>query len=56
MTMSSFVSTVYRDLLCVAAATAITLVVGLAFVQSTSVVRTSAPMIAAAATAPVAHV
>jgi hypothetical protein len=35
--MNSFASTLYRDVTCGAAATLITLVLGLAFVQSTSV-------------------
>ena len=35
--MSNFINAAYRDLVCVAAATLITLVLGAAFVQSTSV-------------------
>jgi hypothetical protein len=35
--MTNFLTSVYRDLTCVAAASLITLVVGMAFVQSTSV-------------------
>jgi hypothetical protein len=35
MTMSTFINAALRDLTCVAAATVITLVVGMAFVQST---------------------
>jgi hypothetical protein len=35
MTMSTFINAALRDLICVAAATVITLVVGMAFVQST---------------------
>lgn len=53
--MSTFVTAAYRDLVCVAAASLITLVVGLAFVKSTSVVRTSPPLIAAAASSVVVH-
>ena len=35
--MSTFISAAYRDLVCVAAATLITVLLGVAFVQSTSV-------------------
>jgi len=39
--MNSFVNTLYRDLTCAAAAAAISLVVAMSFVQSTSVARTT---------------
>ena len=35
--MNAFVSTVYRDLTCAAAAAVISLIVGMSFVQSTAV-------------------
>ena len=53
--MNTFVSTLTRDLTCAAAAAVISLVVALSFVQSTSVVRTSAPAVAAAAQATPSH-
>ena len=37
ITMNAFVSTVYRDLTCAAAAALISLIVGMSFVQSTAV-------------------
>lgn len=47
--MNTFVSTLTRDLTCAAAAAAISLVAALAFVQSTNLVRTSAPAVASTA-------
>jgi hypothetical protein len=49
MTMNSFASTLYRDLTCAAAAALITLVIGLSFVQSTSVAPGHSPARAAVA-------
>jgi hypothetical protein len=37
MTMNAYLSTIYRDLTCAAAAALISLVVGMSFVQSTAV-------------------
>ena len=37
MTMNAFVTALYRDLTCAAAAAVITLVIGMSFVQSTAV-------------------
>jgi hypothetical protein len=37
MTMNAYLSTLYRDLTCAAAATLISLIVGMSFVQSTAV-------------------
>jgi hypothetical protein len=36
MTMNAFVTALYRDVTCAAAATVITLVIGMSFVQSTA--------------------
>jgi len=50
--MNSFASAIYRDLTCGAAAALITVISGLAFVQSTSVppgAHAGAPVVAAAA-------
>ncbi len=49
--MNAIISTLYRDLTCAIAATVITLIVGLSFVQSTSL----PPGARAAAGAPVVH-
>jgi hypothetical protein len=49
MTMNTFVSTVYRDLTCAAAAAVISLIVGLSFVQSTAVAPASSTTSAAVA-------
>jgi hypothetical protein len=55
MTMNTFVSTLTRDLTCAAAAAVISLVVALSFVQSTTVVRTSAPAVASVAQTSTSH-
>jgi hypothetical protein len=51
MTMNAFLSTLYRDLTCAAAAIVITLIVGASFVQSTAV----APGAAASTSAALTH-
>jgi hypothetical protein len=43
MTMNAFLSTLYRDLTCAAAAILISLVVGMSFVQSTAVAPGQSP-------------
>ena len=53
--MNTFVSTLARDLTCAAAAAVVSAVVALSFVQSTSVVRTSAPAVAGVAQATLSH-
>jgi hypothetical protein len=46
MTMNTFINAALRDLTCVAAATVITLVAGMAFVQSTNVAPGTAHSVA----------
>lgn len=53
--MNTFVTTLTRDLTCAAAAAVISLVVALSFVQSTTVVRTSAPAVAGVAQTSTSH-
>jgi hypothetical protein len=43
MTMNAFATALYRDLTCAAAAALISLIVGLSFVQSTSVAPAGTP-------------
>jgi len=53
--MNTFVTALTRDLTCAAAAAVISLVVALGFVQSTTVVRTSAQAVASAAQSSTSH-
>ena len=53
--MNSFVQTLARDLTCAAAAAVVSVVMALSFVESTSVVRTSAPAVASVAQTTFSH-